>query len=55
MRKPRYLQIRLSDQQLDKVEKMARELGVGKSLLMRELIDTAIVTGAPRLLVGAQK
>ena len=50
-----WLRLRLTADQLTKIDRLANELKVTRSAAVRELIDVAVPSGQPRLLVGAQK
>jgi len=55
MNKTEILRVRLEKTELSRVEKLASELGITRSGLVRELINTATTTGHPRLLLGSGK
>ena len=50
-----FLRLRLTNDQLNKIDSIANGLNVTRSAALRELIDVAVPTGQPRLLIGAQK
>jgi len=54
MTKDKYLRVRISTGQLAHIERLAAELGVAKSEVVREVLDRATLTGRPRLAITDQ-
>ena len=49
-----FLALRLTTGQLTKLKDLADGLNTTRSVVVRELIDVAVPTGQPRLLIGTQ-
>ena len=54
-KKDRFLQVRLTEGHRQKLQDLANALGIDRSQLIREMIDSTKVSGETRLLVGAGK
>ena len=50
-----WLRLRLTADQLTKIDRLANELKVSRSAAVRELIEVAVPSGQARLLIGPQK